>query len=66
MFAATAASAEEDPAEERDVFKGRDGPLALGAAGARADDGLVEGQAGDANVEEAAEDESDEEDKDGR
>jgi hypothetical protein len=60
-----AAAAEKNPAEDGDVVTGADGRGATRTAGARADDGFVTGQAGDADVEEAAEGEADEDDEDG-
>jgi hypothetical protein len=63
LAAVAAASAEKNPAEDGDVVEGADGRGAVRAAGARADDGFVTGQAGDADVEEAAEGEAEEDDE---
>lgn len=60
-----ATAAEKNPAEDGDVVAGSNGRGATRAAGARVDDGFVTGQAGNANVEEAAEGEAEEDDEDG-
>jgi len=60
-----AAAAEDDPAEDRDVVECADGRAAAGTARAWEDDGFVAGQAGDADVEEAAEGEAEEDGEDG-
>jgi ribosomal protein L12E/L44/L45/RPP1/RPP2 len=54
-------AAEEKPTEDGDVVVGLDGALAARAAGGGADDGEAFGNAGDANVKEAANDDAEEE-----
>lgn len=63
MTAATAAP-QQEPAEDGDIFQRRDEPLAVRAARARADDGVMPRQAGDTDVEEAAEGQTHQHDKD--
>jgi hypothetical protein len=65
LVAIAAVAAEKDPAKNGNVVVGADGRGATRAAGARADDGFVTRQAGDADVEEAAEGEAEEDDEDG-
>ena len=65
VAAGAATSAEECPAQERNVVAGSDRRAAVGATGARADDGEMLRQATDADIEEAAEGESEEDDEDG-
>ena len=64
-MAVAATAAEKNPAEDGDVVAGDDGGAAAWAARARADDGFVTRQAGDTDVEKAAEGEADEDDEDG-
>jgi hypothetical protein len=61
LLAVAAAGAEEDPAEERDVVVPGDGVRAVRAVGARVVEAAVVGQTGDADVEEASEEQAEEE-----
>jgi len=58
-------AAEEEPTEDGDVVVRLDGGLAARAARGRVDDGEALGNAGDANVEEAANDDAEEEKEEG-
>lgn len=64
-LAGAAAAPEKNPAEDGDVVACQNGRAAIGTMGRWADDGFVVRQPGDADVEEAAEGESEEDDEDG-
>jgi len=64
-MAVAAFAAEDEPAEDGDVVVGLDGRLATRAAGGGANDGESFRDAGDANVEEAADDDAEEEEEEG-
>lgn len=65
LFAMAATSEKKEPAEQGDVIAGRDRGLAARAVRGRTHDGFVTRQAGDADIEEAAEGEAEEDDEDG-
>ena len=61
----TTIAAEEEPTEDGDIVVGLDGGFAARAAGGGADDGESFGDARDANIQEAANDNAEEEEEEG-
>ena len=66
LMAVAAASAQQNPAQDGQIVTSADRRAAAGTARPRMDDRLMTRQAGDADVEEAAEGEAEEDDKDGK
>jgi len=63
-MAGAASAAEKHVTQDRDIVEGGYRRFAVRAAGARAHDGFVSGQAHDADIEKAAEDEPKQNDND--
>jgi hypothetical protein len=65
MAAGTATASEKNPTKERNVFPPRQGVFAVAAVGAGRDDAFALGEAGEEDVEEAAEGEAQQRGEDG-